>query len=187
MRGFGPSSIFMFEVNMRDTFRFAKIRRISNRLLIKNAYEKSQKYRGWKLTRKLFDWAFEQMVKRGYLQPFWDNVVTETYDYTPSKRKLLSDKVMEVIHSYERDFDVTVSPDNYVVVMGEDTYFNIVHESNVNAPFFYSPVAFQTDLAYNDPYRGRVFNAWSVHVVPGIDGFAVLPKAIVEKTVKRYT
>ena len=171
---------------MRDTFRYAKINRISKKRLVKDSYEKTQKYKGWELTRKLFDWAFDQMVKRGYLQPFWDDVVTETYDYTPSKCKLLSDKIMEVILNYEHDFNVTMVPDKYVIVMGEDTYFQFVHDSEINTPFFYSPMSFNTDLSYNDPYRGRVFNAWSVHVVPGIEGFAVLPKAIIEKKVDRY-
>lgn len=172
---------------MASTFRYANLKRTSKKTLIKNAYEKTRKYKGWKLTLNLFDWVFDQMIKRGYLQPFWDDVVTETYDYTPSKRKLLSEVVMEAIHNYERDFVVTVNPNDYIIVMGEDTYFSIVREQGVNSPFFYKPVTFQTDLAYNDPYRGRVFNAWSVHVVPGIDGFAILPKAIIEKTVNRYT
>jgi hypothetical protein len=168
---------------MRDTIRYAKVNRISKKLLVEDAYKKSNMFKGWHVTRDLFDWVFNQMVKRGYLQPYYDDVVTEMYDYTPAKCKLLSDKIMKAIHNYEYDFNTTITPDDYVVVMGEDTYFQTVHESDINTPYFYSPMMFKTDLAYNDPYRGRVFNAWSVHVVPGFDGFVILPKAIVEKRV----
>lgn len=170
---------------MKRTIRLARVKTISKKVLIKNAYEKNKKYKGWKVTYILFDWIYEQMLKRGFLQPHYDDVAVDTYDYTPSKEKLLSHRVMEAIHNYEYDFNTTVSPDKYVVVMGEDTYFETVKESDINTPFFYQPMEFSTDIVYYDPYDGRRSGAFSVHVIPGFDGFLILPKAIVEKKVYR--
>lgn len=170
---------------MKRTIRLARVKRISKKVLIKDAYEKNNKYKGWKVTYILFDLIYEQMQKRGFLQPHYDDTVVDTYDYTPSKEKLLSHRVMEAIHNYERDFSTSVTPDEYVVVMGEDTYFETVKERD-HTPFFYQPVVFSTDIVYHDPYGGRRSGAFSVHVIPGFDGFLILPKAIVEKREKRF-
>lgn len=159
--------------------KYASLKRTTKLIQIETAFEKSSKFSGWKLTKKFFDWCFEKMKTSGFLQPYVEQLEIQTYEHTESKRKLLSDKVMDMILVHERDFG-RVKPDTHVIIMGEDDFFHTVHENRMNAPFFGDQtVTMPTDLKYRDNY-GTVMG-YSVHVVPGLMGFAILPKAIIEK------
>lgn len=166
---------------MTRTIKYASLKKTTKILRIDNAYEKSSKFSGWKLTNRFFDWCLEKMKASGFLEPYDEKLELQTYEHTESKRKLLSDKIMEMIMAHERDFG-RVKPDTHVIVMGEDDFFMIVNENRMSAPFFgKETVTMQTNLKYRDSY-GSVMG-YSVHVVPGLIGFAVLPKAIIEKRI----
>lgn len=162
--------------------RHAKIRRSSFVRLIPDAYVKAKKYPGWEITAHLFEWLFEQMKKRGFIQPHIENVEIESYNYGYDRqRKLLTKQVLDLILEYERNYSHTPTPDTHVVVMGEDTYFTAMKEDSVSTPFFDRVVEFNIDPIYNyDPYYGKRVMNWKVHVVPGMDGFMILPKVIIE-------
>jgi hypothetical protein len=95
----------------------------------------------------------------------------------------LTEKVVEVIHNYEKDFHVTVSPDKYIIVVGEDTFYRIVEETKSHDPFFSEFTRFPVDAWYNTPYKSKIMG-WYVYVAPAVDGFLVLPKAIIEEKIK---
>jgi hypothetical protein len=164
---------------MSMNVKYASLKRTTKLVPIETAFEKSPKFSGWKLTKRFFDWCFEKMKTRGFLQPYDEKLEIQTYVHTESKRKLLSDKIMDMILTYERDFD-RVNPEKHVIIMGEDDFFTAVQEKNVSSPFFgYETVKMPSDLEYRNNY-GSVMSI-SVHVVPGLMGFAILPKAIIEK------
>lgn len=141
---------------MNRTIRLAMVKKISKKVLIKEAYEKNKNYKGWKVTYVLFSWMYEQMQKRGFLQPYYDDVVVDTYDYTPSKEKLLSHRVMEAIHRYERDFHTAVDPDKYVVVMAKIPTFKPLKRVT-------STLHFSTSL-YNFPLTSSTM----IHMAGGV-------------------
>lgn len=161
--------------------KYASLKRTTKLIQIETAFEKSSKFSGWKLTKKFFDWCFEKMKTSGFLQPYVEQLELQTYEHTESKRKLLSEKVMDMIFAHERDFG-RVSPQTHVIIMGEDDFFATVHEKRINSPFFGNEtVMMPSDLQYKDNY-GSVMGI-PVHVVPGLMGFAILPKAIIEKRI----
>lgn len=166
---------------MSRTIRYASLKKTTKLIPIETAFEKSSKFSGRKLTKRFFDWCFEKMKTSGFLQPHFEELEIQTYDHTESKRKLLSDKIMEMITMHERDFG-RVKPDTHVIIMGEDDFFAAVHENRMNTPFFgRETVTLQSDLKYRDSY-GTVMG-YPVHIVPGLIGFAILPKAIIEKRI----
>jgi hypothetical protein len=161
-------------------FKIASIRRNSFSVQ-KPSYSinsTGSKFKDW-LSSKLFD----RLFKWKYLCEYFEDQVVETFDYTESKRKLITEKILEAIQNYKADYrDVT--PDNYAVIMGESTFFEYLKEDRGNSPFFGSPAAFMSnDIYYNDPYRGRQVVGFPIHVIPGLQGFALVPKAIIEKKV----
>lgn len=166
---------------MRDTIRYVSLKRTKDILEHKSVYEKAKSYKGHKLVGKVFTWAFDQMIKRGFLQTHFEEVNIETYDHTPTKQKLISDKVMEAIYAHERDFG-RVSPETHVILMGEDDFFQSVNEKKMNSSFFGKEhVQMPTDVKYQD-YRGSAYGFY-IHVVPSIMGLAIVPKAIIEKRI----
>lgn len=166
---------------MRDYIRHLKVNRIQTRQLVKDAYEirkMNHGLKGWISER-----IFNLLIKWGYLQPHFDEVATEVWDFTPSKRKLLTDKILEAVQDLQyRGIDVNAL-DKYAIVMGESTFFTALKESDYHmGPFFVNPVAFRTESIYHqDPYYGRRAFGWDVHIVPGLEGFAFIPKVIIEK------
>jgi hypothetical protein len=168
---------------MRDTIRYASLK--TTKFIAKDSYsyEKAKTYNGHKLLAKAFGWVFDQMVKRGFLQPYFDEIKMETYDHTPTKSKLVSDRVLEAIHAHERDFG-RVSPETHVILMGEDDFFQSVNEKRMDSPFFGKEyVQMQTDLRFNaSPYKQSAVGM-PIYVVPSIMGLAIVPKATIEKHV----
>ena len=165
-----------------DTIKYLSVRTARSMYLVQDAYKKASKYKGWKITSMTFSWLFNQMVNRGFLQPHFEEVTTQVYEHTPSKSEKLTHKILDAIHNYQRDFNVLMEPDKYVIVMGEPTFFELVKGDYATMLFFNEPVAFKVGpLYYQDSYRGRQIMNFKVHVVPGIDGFVILPKAIIEK------
>ena len=168
---------------MRDAIRYSSLKRTKAVIEHKSVYEKSKSYKGHKLLAKAFDWAFDQMIKKGFLQPYLEENIIDTYDHTPTKSKLVSDRVLETIHAHERDFG-RVSPETHVILMGEDDFFETVNEKRMNNPFFGQQfVRMQTDLRFNtSPYKWGAAGM-PIYVVPSIMGLAIVPKNIIEKHV----
>lgn len=166
---------------MRDYVRHLRVKRIPTRKLIKNAYEIG------KTNHSLKDWISERifnlLIKWGYLRQHFDDVETDVWDFTPSKKKLLTDKVLEAVRDLEWSGVRVDDVDKYVIVMGESTFFETLKDSHYSSgPFFVNPVAFRTEQLYHqDPYYGRRAFSWDVHIVPGLEGFAFIPKVIIEK------
>lgn len=166
---------------MRDYVRHLKVRRVQTRQLVKNAYEIR------KTKHRLKDWISERifnlLIKWKYIQPHFEDVETEMWDFTPSKKKLLTDKVFEAVRNMERNGVDINDVDRYAIVMGESTFFDALKDSHFrDGPFFVNPVAFSTDLIYHqDPYYGRRAFSWDVHIVPGLEGFAFIPKVVFER------
>jgi len=165
---------------MRDYVRHLKVKRSSFKKMIKDVYEIRKTNNDFK------DWVsgkmFNLLTKWGYLRQHFEDVETEVWDFTPSKKKLLTDRVLEAVNDMERFGIHVYDVDKYAIVMGETTFFDALKESNYAGPFFMNPVAFSTDRVYhNDPYYGRRAFSWDVHIVPGMEGFAFIPKAIFER------
>lgn len=166
---------------MRDYVRHLKVKRLPTRKLIKNAYEVK------KTNRRLKDWISEKffnlLLKWGYLQQHFDDVETEKWDFTPSKQKLLTDRIIEAVRDMEYSGIHVSDVDKYAIVMGESTFFEALKDSDAyTGPFFVDPVAFRTNTVYHhDSYYGRRAFRWDVHVVPGLEGFAFIPKVIIER------
>lgn len=166
---------------MRDTIRYASLKATKAVYEHKSVYEKSKSYKGHKLLSGVFEWVFDQMIKREFLQTYLEDVKIDTYDHTPTKQKLVSDRVLEAIYAHERDFG-RVSPKTHVILMGEDDFFQSVNERKMNSPFFGKEgVKMLTDVKYQE-YRGSVYGFY-IHVVPSIMGLAIVPKAIIEKII----
>lgn len=161
-------------------FRVASIRRNSFKIQT-NAFfvkETGSKFKDW-LSSKVFAY----LRKNGYLREYFEDQVIETFDYTESKRKLLTEKILEAIQNQRVNYQ-DITPDNYAVIMGESTFFEFLKEDRNNSPFFGRPETFMSnDIYYNDPYYGRRAVGFPIHVIPGLQGFALVPKAIIEKRV----
>lgn len=135
--------------------------------------------------RKVKDWVFNKLwslfEKWGHIKQHFEDVEIETFDFTESKKKKITDRILEEIRKREEFHRDRIMPDTHVVVIGEETFFEILSEKNNHSPFFSDFHTFlSNDVYYNDPYRGRRVMQFSCHVVNGMEGFAIIPKVIVE-------
>jgi len=168
---------------MKESIRYASLKTIRTTYEHESVYEKAKSYKGNKIIKRLFDWTFDQMAKRGFLQTYFEDIKIDTYDHAPSKRKLISDKVLEAIHEHENHFG-HVSPKTHVIMMGEDDFFQSVNEQKMNSPFFgREPMQLQTDIRYNTSGYSASSMGFPIYVVPSINGLAIVPKNIIEKHV----
>lgn len=165
------------------TVRHAKLNRTSIRVPLPS-YVKTTKFKGWKLTQKIFEWFYARMLSKKFLVGHFEDVVIDRYDYSATHKDKLTAKIVDVIRNHQQYFG-NCNPDTHVILVGEDTFFEYVNEQRIDTPFFYQPATFELNTMFEeDPYYGRrVFN-WPVHVVPGFSGFLIAPKAITE--VKKY-
>lgn len=164
---------------MRDTLRYVRTKRKFERSIVKDAYEFVWADQGFK--SKIASWMFKQLLKRGYLKQHFHEMEYEVFDYTFKEREQLTDKILDVIKQQERAGYGYPDPADYVIVMGERTFFETVKHSKIDGPFFINPTAFSANPIHrSDPYYGRQAFHWKVHVVPSMEGFAFIPKAIVE-------
>lgn len=134
---------------------------------------------------KFKDWIFKKMwgvfYKWGNVKQHIDEIQIETFDFTQSRRKEITDRIVEEIRRRERYHGERVMPDTHVVVMGEKTFFDIMDVKRNNSPFFSDNFTFMTnDMYYNDPYSGRRVLQFSCHVIKGMEGFAIIPKVYIE-------
>ena len=137
---------------------------------------------------KIRDWIFDKLwtvfSKWGHISPFVDRVEIRTFDFTESKKQKVTDRIMEEINKRQMYFNESFDASNYVVIMGEETFFDMMGEKSMDSPFFAHDVSFMSnDVYYNDPYRGRRVYNFSCHVVRGMEGFAIVPKVLIEKRV----
>jgi hypothetical protein len=164
---------------MRDTLRYVRTKRKVERSIVKDAYELTGLDKG--LIGKIAGWLFKQLFKRGYLKQHFHEMEYEVFDYTFKEKEQLTDKILDVIKQQERAGYGYPDPAKYVIVMGERTFFETVKHSKIDGPFFINPMSFSANpLYHSDPYNGRQAFHWKVHVVPSMEGFAFIPKAIVE-------
>jgi hypothetical protein len=115
----------------------------------------------WKLLHRL-----------GALEMYSETVTTWTY--TPEAKKALTDLVWSIREELEMYFE---EPERYVVVCGAYDFQEAVHSPTFRDSMIFSVGPFGTDR----PYR-RMFNI-DVHVVPWLQGVAVLPRAVIEREV----
>lgn len=162
------------------TIRYAKLYRAKSPRFVPNAYAKAKNFKGYSITKKVFNYLHDLLISRKFIEQYFENVEIDTFDFTPSKKTRLTEKVLEIISSHEYNYGSRISPDTHVIVMGEGNFFDIVKDAQTS-PFFNSPIDFDIDPIYNyDPYYGKRAFGWKVHVVPGLDGFVILPKVIIE-------
>jgi hypothetical protein len=138
-----------------------------------------------KTDNKYKDWicktAWRYLEKWGYIQQHFDDVKIEVFDFTESKRKQITERIIEEIRTRAKYHDENVMPDTHVIVMGENTFFEIMNEKRDASPFLADNYTFMTnDMYYNDPYRGKRVLHFSCHVIKGMEGFAIIPKVFVE-------
>ena len=134
---------------------------------------------------KIKDWVFDKFwsvfEKWGYVKQHFDRVEIETFDFTESKKKLITERILEEMQKRTRYYDENLTPDKYVIIMGEDTFFDVMNEKRDDSPFFGETISFMSnDLYYNDPYYGRRTLNFSCHIVKGMQGFAFVPKVFIE-------
>lgn len=132
------------------------------------------------------DWVFNKMwplfFKWGNVKQHIEHTKIEIFDFTESKKKLVSERILEEMQKRQRYYDEHMMPDKYVIIMGEDTFFDIVDEKRDNSPFLGDTMSFMSnDLYYNDPYYGRRTHNFSCHIVKGMQGFAFVPKVLIER------
>ena len=165
---------------MKD-FKVASIRRIPTRIPT-DSYSKKplkSKFKNW-----LCEKAFHYMQKWGFLNTYFDETPIETFSYDEVKRKLITEKILDAIRLYGRDYNENINPENYIVIMGETTFFEVTKEDRNDSPFFGSTATFMSnDIYYSDPYRGKRVMNFQVHVVPAMQGFALVPRVLIEKKV----
>jgi len=168
---------------MKESIRYASLKTTKAVIEHKSVYEKAKSYKGHKLINRLFSWVFGQMLKHGFLQTYFEDTQIDTYNHTPSNRKLVSDRVLEAIYAHEENFG-RVSPKTHVIMMGEDDFFQSVNEQKMNSPFFgIEPMQLQTDIRYNTSGYSASSIGFPIYVVPSINGLAIVPKNIIEKHV----
>jgi len=137
---------------------------------------------------KVRDWIFDKLWaifnKWGHVSPFIDRVKIQTFDFTESKKQKVTDRIMEEINKRQHFFNENVKSSDYVIIMGENTFFEVMGEKSMNSPFFAEDISLMSnEIYYNDPYNGRrVFN-FPCHVVRGMQGFAIVPKVTIENRV----
>lgn len=166
---------------MKHSVRHMKVKRLTTPTFIKDAYDVKQT--NSKVKNFFSKFLFNLLTKWGYLRQHYDDVTTEVWDFTPSKQEKLADKVMEALREMDRYGYSYPEPKDYAIIMGEHTFFEVIKDSDYSTgPFFVKPVAFSVGTVYyQDPYYGRMAFNWNVHVVPGLEGFAFIPKAIIER------
>lgn len=157
----------------------------SARLKTKNFKKETPYVVTRKVNHWLKDWVFEKIFpllqKWGHFKPYMEDVVIETFDFTESKKNKITEKLIEEINIRGGDYYENITSEKYIVVMGEDTFFEMVGEERNNSPFFGNNTSFMSNsVYYNDPYNGKRAMQFSCHVVRGMKGFAFIPKAIVE-------
>ena len=135
--------------------------------------------------RKAKDWIFNKFwnifEKWGHVKQHFENVKIETFDFTESKKKNINTRILEEIRKREEYHGEIVMPDTHVIVIGEETFFDIMNAKRDASPFFADNFTFMTnDIYYNDSYRGRRVLHYSCHVVKGMEGFAIIPKVFIE-------
>jgi len=138
-----------------------------------------------KVNHRFKDWLFEKMFplfqKWGHFKVYMEDVVVETFDFTESKKTKITEKIIEEINLRECDHYERITPDKYIILMGEDTFFEYISEERNNSPFFGDNVEFMSnDIYYHDPYNGKRAMQFSCHIVRGMKGFAFVPKVILE-------
>lgn len=127
---------------------------------------------------KLFNYMFGIFQKWGNINPHYENVVTKRFTFDETKRKLVSNKIQDELEKRYRIGNI--SPKTHIVLMGEVTFFDIVKEKG-DEPFFVGMTSFKSNEEfYYDPYRGKSVYQYSCHIVDGMQGFAFVPKVIVE-------
>jgi hypothetical protein len=136
---------------------------------------------------KLKNWfskkAFNILLKWKYLNPYFDDQIIETFHYDESKSETITKKIANALVNYEYNYSNRITPETYVIVAGESTFFELLNEKR-NSPFFNDTYTFMSnDIYYNDPYHGRRAMNFAVHVVPGMEGFAFVPKVAIERKV----
>ena len=134
---------------------------------------------------KVKDWIFNKFwnifEKWGNIKQHFENVEIETFDFTESKKKKITDRILKEIRKREEYHGERIMPDTHVVVMGENTFFEIMDAKRDASPFLSDALTFMTnDIYYNDPYRGRRVLQFSCHVVNGMEGFVIIPKVFIE-------
>ncbi len=161
-------------------FKVASIRRTNAKIPTDSFFikETDSKLKNW-ISKKAFDILF----KWKYLTPYFQDQVIETFHYNESKSKLITEKIINALRNYEYNYSNRITPETHVVIAGESTFFDIMNEKR-DSPFFNSTQMFMSnDIYYNDPYNGRRVMNFAVHVVPGMEGFAFVPKVAIERKV----
>lgn len=114
-------------------------------------------------------WCLEKLR---VLDPHYD--VVQTWTFIPEDHPALVQRVFEAV----RTVDNHRSLEDVVVVMGAKDFQELT-----GAP--HMPTMFTVEVgpfSRQGPYYGRELFGLPVHIVPYVSGFAILPKAIVERT-----
>lgn len=91
----------------------------------------------------------------------------------PKNAQSVVDAVANALRNAERFFH---RPGEYAVVMGHETYRDLMREQSPLMPMGGRSFEFVAGVGYN----GRIFNV-PVHVVETVKGVAVIPKIVIEK------
>ena len=163
-----------------NNIRFISARLKASHHMVKTPYV-IKKETGHKIKDWIFNKAWDIFNKWGNIEPHFDVVDTETFDFTESKKTLISDRILEEIHKRQKYHNDRVHPSTHVIVMGENTFFEIINDKNQNSPFFGKDITIMSnDFYYYDPYHGRRSFGFSCHVIKGMQGFAIIPKVMIE-------
>lgn len=153
--------------------RSAKLKRNRSYQLHSDAYQKNEKFSGNGLLSKMLDKLFDLMIRRKYLKYYNEMIEVEEFVFDDRKQKLVTDEVIRLIQDYECDFYTSVNRDTHVIVCGETEFFDMINETRHNSPFH----NVKGMNAYSlDIYRNGGPMGLKLHVCPGINGFAILPK-----------
>lgn len=161
-----------------QTVRYASLKTSIHYIPKSGVYVVRKNFPGRYIVKKIYQYLFDVMIHNKFLAEHQERVEVNTFDYTPEKRKLISEHIMNLIYNYEYDYFITVSPYNHVIVCGEEDFFRIVKEPewDNSIPFFSKEEKFPLDIRRN----GRLLG-FMIHICPGLSGVAILPKVIIQK------
>jgi len=116
-----------------------------------------------------------RLEKWGLLEPYM--ITEQQWTFYPEAReaKSLMDRILDAVDQYDI---LRIMDDEALIIMGTKDFRELA-----GCPEIRNYMRFDVGpVGVNDPYRGRRIAGIPIHVIPNVEGFAVIPKVLVERT-----
>lgn len=116
-----------------------------------------------------------RLKKWGLLEPYMITVTRWTFYPEAREAKPLMDRILDAVDQYDM---LRVMDGEAVIIMGTKDFRELA-----GCPEIRNYMCFDVGpVGVNDSYRGRRVAGIPIHVIPNVEGFAVVPKVLVERT-----